>query len=385
MSYHIRIGQETEFEITNENENVQLDLKGSIIVSDDLTVNGTTTTVNTETLIVEDPVIVAGSNNTLDNTDLGLLLTRNAGNVALIWDESASEFALVNTSSDGSTAGNLTIDSYAAVQTGSIIASGMLTEIVNIDSGTLTSSTDNDYSLLVEQVLNDGTAPSGTDTYSAIRADVTTTDITGWDNVYGLNIRFDGVTVFSVDANGNIGGTNNVALQGKQTIWVPAAALRPTVTDGASALQDVELTVGQPNIQVVDFIKANDTFAQFQVALPKSWDKGTISFQVFWTVSAAVATSVTWSMEGVAIPDDGPIDVAYGVAEIVNDTATNSANDLLVTTESAPLSLAGTPTDDNICYFKIYRDVDDVGDDMVEDARLIGIKLFFTTDSGNDE
>ena len=37
-----------------------------------------------------------------------------------------------------------------------------------------------------------------------------------------------------------------------------------------------------------------------------------------------------------------------------------------------------------MCYFKIARDVSDANDDMAEDARLIGIKLFYTTNAAND-
>ena len=59
-------------------------------------------------------------------------------------------------------------------------------------------------------------------------------------------------------------------------------------------------------------------------------------------------------------------------------------NKLLVSAESAAVTIAGTPADDDLTYFTIYRDVSDSNDDMAGDARLHGIKLFFTTDAAND-
>ena len=35
-------------------------------------------------------------------------------------------------------------------------------------------------------------------------------------------------------------------------------------------------------------------------------------------------------------------------------------------------------------FFRIYRDVSDANDDMAEDARLIGVQIFFTTDALTD-
>jgi hypothetical protein len=37
-----------------------------------------------------------------------------------------------------------------------------------------------------------------------------------------------------------------------------------------------------------------------------------------------------------------------------------------------------------MCWFRVFRDVSDANDDMAEDARLIGIQMFITTDAGED-
>ena len=89
-----------------------------LTVTGNLTVNGTTTTVDSATLTIEDPMITLAKNNSggaANTFDQGLFMNRgSAANVSFIWDESADEFAAAITSGeDGTTAGNVTIDSYA--------------------------------------------------------------------------------------------------------------------------------------------------------------------------------------------------------------------------------------------------------------------------------
>ena len=48
-------------------------------------------------------------------------------------------------------------------------------------------------------------------------------------------------------------GEGGYALQGKQTMWVPAGAMRPTVSNPCASLTDVETTAGRPDMTVLDF------------------------------------------------------------------------------------------------------------------------------------
>ena len=85
-------------------------------------------------------------------------------------------------------------------------------------------------------------------------------------------------------------------LVGKQTIWVPAAAMSPTVSNGCSNLTVVETTSGRPDMVVLDFDKDSDEFAQFSVAFPKSWNAGTITFQFFWSgIAATTGVAIDFS------------------------------------------------------------------------------------------
>ena len=119
-----------------------LDVTGNITVSGNLTINGTTTTLDTTNLLVEDPLLVLARNVSGTPTyDAGIVVERgDSTNVGIIWDESADEFAVINTTETGGTAGNVSIASYANIQAGAITAGGVVgtsaTGVLVIPTGT---------------------------------------------------------------------------------------------------------------------------------------------------------------------------------------------------------------------------------------------------------
>ena len=175
-----------------------------------------------------------------------------------------------------------------------------------------------------------------------------------------------------------------VKVAGKETIWVPASAMQPTTSNPCSDLTTVETTSGRPDMVVLDFDDGADEHAQFSVAFPKSWNLGTVTFKAYWTTTATDTDGCTWGLQGVAMNDNETIDVVYGTAVVVDDAAQGAAEELYVTAESGAITIAGTPADEDLCFFRVFRDVSDSNDTMAEDARLLGIKLFFTTDAAND-
>ena len=84
----------------NQNITIGTDPGDTIVITGNLTVQGTTTTLNTETVAIEDNIIllnsnVAGSGN---GTDAGIEVERgDDANVSLFWDESASAWTVSNT------------------------------------------------------------------------------------------------------------------------------------------------------------------------------------------------------------------------------------------------------------------------------------------------
>jgi hypothetical protein len=116
-----------------------IESSGNVTVGGNLTINGTTTTIESTTLTIEDPLIILAKNNSggAGNTyDQGLLFNRGSlSNVSFLWDESADEFVVANTAGEtGATAGNVTIDSYASFHAGATTVSDLTANgTINID------------------------------------------------------------------------------------------------------------------------------------------------------------------------------------------------------------------------------------------------------------
>ena len=178
-----------------------------------------------------------------------------------------------------------------------------------------------------------------------------------------------------------LNGTAGTGLVGKQTIYIPASAMYPNTTSGCADLAQVELTNGV-EMKVLDFDASSDEHAQFSVCFPKLWNEGTVTFQPFWTVTGTNTGTVAWGLSAVAIADNGDINTAFGTNVVTTAKAhSGTSNDLDVSAESGAVSIAGSPSVDEMVFFQIMRDVS--ADDQSGDARLLGIKLFYTTDALN--
>jgi len=230
-------------------------------------------------------------------------------------------------------------------------------------------------------------------------ADATITSSGAHNLVLDTNSGTNSGTITITDgANGNIviapngtgvaqavdGGDNTAAIKiaGKESIWVPASSMYPNTTSGCAAIAQVELSNG-PEIKTLDFDKDSDEFAQFAVAFPKSWNEGTVTFQAYFTADSTNTGTVSWDLQGVACADNDTINVAFGTAVAPTAKAhSGTANDLDVTAESGAVTIAGSPSTDEEVFFQISRDVSE--DSLTADAKLLGIKLFFTTDAAND-
>ena len=229
----------------------------------------------------------------------------------------------------------------------------------------------------------DGTLTKGMDIVGLGSDGNITVDISTHDGAAG-GLKLGGTLVTSTAAELNkLDGAGTIAEAGTQTIWVPSNAMTPTASNPCADIAAVETTSGRPDMYVLDFDKDSDEHAQFTVAFPKSWDAGTVTFQVFWSGTANTG-GVSWGLQGVAFANNDSIDTAYGTAVVVDDTEQGAIEEVNVSAVSGAITIAGSPGDDELCYFRIFRDVSDSNDDSSGDARLHGIKLFFTTDAAND-
>ena len=203
---------------------------------------------------------------------------------------------------------------------------------------------------------------------------------TGDDSNVGISFVTKGTGVIKAeDAAGTVAA---VQIAGKETMWIPASAMYGATTNGADA-QQVETTATRPDMNVLDFDPSTAEYAQFSVGFPKSWAAGTVTFQVYWTPSTTNTGNAIFGLQGVSCGDSDTIDVAYGTAAEVTDAGIGTVEDQQITSESGAVTIAAAG-DGEQTYFQLYRDAADGSDTFTGDARVLGIRLFFTTDLAND-
>ena len=196
---------------------------------------------------------------------------------------------------------------------------------------------------------------------------------TGETNV-GININPAGTGVLK-------SGSNAIKIAGKETMWVPAPAMYASTSNGAEAAQ-AELTAGNPELKTFDFDASTAESVQFNVCFPKSWNESTVTFQTFWSASSTDTGTGGFTLAGCSVANNIDYDLAFGTP-VANTAlaASGTQDDLMVNVESGAVTIASAAADTNT----IFRLVRDTGTDTnTGDLRLVGVKIFFTTDAAND-
>jgi len=192
----------------------------------------------------------------------------------------------------------------------------------------------------------------------------------------GSGAKLDGTTLtatFVAIANTPIG---------QHTIWVPAAAMEAAVTTAAATSNAVEIGTSLFAARTMDFATGADDFCYFGIQMPKSWDAGTLVCQFVWSATGTTANTVLWAIAATSLGDDEVLTTAFATpTSPAADTNSTTADDLMVSAE-VTVTVGSTPTAEDYIIFEVSRDVS--GDTLAEDARLHGIKIHYTTDTGSD-
>jgi len=190
-----------------------------------------------------------------------------------------------------------------------------------------------------------------------------------------------GITV----SNGTgVSGNPTLAVSALQTLWIPAAAMRPSQTGGCAALALVASGANQPDISSLDFDTTTQEFAQFSVRFPKGWNASTVTFAPVWShASTSTNFGVVWALQAVSIADNEAMAVAYGTEQTSTDTGGTTDKQYIGPT-SAAITIAGTPAAGEVVYFRVKRNPSDGSDTLAIDARLQGVKIFYTITSLDD-
>jgi len=300
------------------------------------------------------------TNKTLTSPAIGTKIADTNGNELLLLTATGSavnEFTLAN----ASTGNGPTLSATGETNVGiNIKPKGTGETVFGSGGAAATLTTSGAYDLVLD--TNSGTN-SGT--------------ITITDGAAGaINIAPNGAGVAQV-------GGSAIKVAGVETMWVPAPAMYASTTNGAEAAQ-VQTQATRPDMKVFDFSASTPQFVQFSVAFPKSWNEGTITYQTFWTPSTNNTGNCLWGLQGVAVGDGDQINIAQGTAVIVTDAGIGTVQDLQVSPVSSDVTIAGSPAVDQQVFFQFFRNESDGGDTFTGVARLLGVKIFFTTDAAND-
>ena len=275
---------------------------GALTVGGNLTVNGTTTSIDTVNLTIEDPLIVLAKNNSGGDAnvlDQGLLINRGSlDNVSMIWDESLDEFAMaVSAGEAGSTAGNVTIDSYAALHAGVTTVTDLQTPQLSAADGT-TAATIADSTGIITlsgalSVGDNNITNVGNIALDSISADGTDINIAVSDNsATALTVK-EGANVYLTFDSRNtaevITSAQDFTVATGKTFTTDTADINGGAIDGAiigansaaagTFTTATATTAVATNAQVTN-IKANDGTAAITVADSTGAVKITTAFEV---------------------------------------------------------------------------------------------------------
>ena len=176
-------------------EQGSIDITGNATISGNLTINGTTTILDTTNITVEDPLMLLSSGAAgSPSADAGFVIERGSStNVGIIWDESADEFAAINTTEAGSTAGNVNIASYANIRADTFVgaltgnASGTAATVTGAAQAAITSL-GTLTTLTVDNVIVNGTTIGHTSDIDLMTLSSGTLDVAGTVDANNITI-----------------------------------------------------------------------------------------------------------------------------------------------------------------------------------------------------
>jgi hypothetical protein len=178
-----------------------------LTVTGNLTVQGTSTAIDTTIVTIEDPIILLASTATgAPAVDIGFIGDRgDETNIAFVWDESAGEFVTAFTTSNITTT-TVAIDSYANFATGS----------ANVTGNIVITGTSSLVGNLIGAVNATGNITGGN---IATAGQVSATgNITSAANITGANVLTSGiVSATGTITGGNIATGGNVSATGNIT------------------------------------------------------------------------------------------------------------------------------------------------------------------------
>lgn len=171
-----------------------------------------------------------------------------------------------------------------------------------------------------------------------------------------------------------------------QTAWIPAGAMIPQLTDGAST-GVAEVTANLVMLRTLDFPPAVERFAQFAVRMPKGWNEGNLRASFVWSSLNAPAPNnqVVWEITAMSLGDGThpSLSTSWG-SPVTSIDDGGGENHIYQSPQTAEINPGGTEYEQGLVVFRVSRDGTNGSDSLSANARLHGVTLYYTTTSLND-
>jgi hypothetical protein len=244
-----------------------------------------------------------------------------------------------------------------------------------------TSAAPLNYTVPGSQEIFIKTATANYDGTSAAGSYVPTLQIVGPSGVVALTCPIGQVVAAGASADASwfpgLGVTPTPSAPTGHNLFVTGAGMWPSVTSGSSFPTRVESATNRENVYLVDFADGSQLFAQATYAMPSNYAGSTITGTFYWLVNAATAGNVVWGIQGRAYGTGVTLDQAFGTAQTVTSASTGTANQVIITSATAAVTLAGSPAANQLVQFRFYRDGGAGGDTLTATARLLGVSIAY--------
>jgi hypothetical protein len=171
---------------------------------------------------------------------------------------------------------------------------------------------------------------------------------------------------------------------GKHSIWLPAPAFHPDIGEPCGPLTNI----GQLYWAILGYPFSSSTqqIANHPgIVLPKAWDRGSLSVQVYWTHAGGGSGGVAWAFWAVQAygHNDDFTDISQYSGVFLYGTALPAK--YLHITPAGTCTLNGSPQSGDVVRFSIFREPSDANDTLAEDAYFLGVSIVYNTNVMTDD
>ncbi len=200
---------------------------------------------------------------------------------------------------------------------------------------------------------------------------------------FACTFTLTGTTTVTLPTSGTLATTAQII--GRQSFYVPATQMLGRSNNPATA--DTTATGSPEYFQLTNwgFDPTTQQYINFAYQMPKSWDPATtLSMDIYWKHdNTSVNFGVVWSIKCSAVNDSMNIySTSYGTARTA--AAIGADNQQIYKIGTSSITPGGTPTDESLMFFEISRAVANGSDTMAVPARIIGVRVYFTTNAATD-